>query len=109
MTTYVLTYSQVSKEMLVHIYEWGKEDFGAVAAKRFVSLLTRDAKILKTSPYAGAREPLADGYAHEYRSLVLHSYFKFVYFVDHEHKRVHIVDIWDTRMQPRFPMTGYED
>lgn len=32
MTTYVLTYSQVSKEMLVHIYEWGKEDFGAAAS-----------------------------------------------------------------------------
>lgn len=42
MDIYKLTYSEIAQEMLSHIYEWGKEDFGAVAAKRFVSLLVRD-------------------------------------------------------------------
>lgn len=46
MEVYKLKYSEIANDMLSHIYEWGKEDFGAAAARHFVSLLTRDVKIL---------------------------------------------------------------
>jgi len=53
---------------------------------------------LKSNPYIGQREPLAEGREYDYRHIVLSNMFKLIYFIYEEN--IFIVSIWDTRQNP---------
>ena len=82
------------------IYEWGVRDSGKKAAKRFVNKIAKKILDLRKSPYICSVEPMLEGYPQKYRSLVAHSYFKVIYYIDEDAKIIYVADIWDTRMDP---------
>lgn len=82
------------------IYDWGVQDSGTRAARRFVNNITKKILSLDKHPLQNPLEPMLEGTSIKWRSLVVHPYFKVIYFVDEQNSLVYIADIWDTRMNP---------
>lgn len=60
--------------------------------------IVRGADVLETFPFAGPLEPLLNELPLALHSLVVHHHYKLIYYIDDA--CVHIVDVWDCRMNP---------
>ena len=85
---------------LEQLTDYGFITFGARAVSRFVHNIQAYDKRLSSSPYMGALEPLLAHRRLPYRSLVVHSHYKLIYWVDEEQDTVFIAALWDTRRNP---------
>lgn len=75
--------------------------WGPRTAQKFRTNLNAHVALLATSPDIGKREPLlAHRKRHLYRSLVVHSLFKLVYYTDEAAGTLYIVALWDVRREP---------
>ena len=100
MGKYTLTVTPRAEHVLDGIYEYGAQKFNDSYARKFVSGLVKQIKSLRSQPKLGFKEPMLEGHPLDYRSLVIHKFFKAIYFIDEPSKVIYVVDIWDTRMIP---------
>jgi len=80
---------------------YGQEVFGDRVASLFASQILKQADLLVNMPYIGQKEAFTIKLKHEYRSLVVHSRYKLIYFIDDKLLTVHIVDFWPTENDPK--------
>jgi plasmid stabilization system protein ParE len=76
-----------------------RKEFGIKRAKRFRQEIDDVVKMLMRSPNIGQIDPLFDGRAITYRSVIINGLNKMVYRIDGD--TIHIVAFWDTRMEPK--------
>ena len=97
----LIWYKRAEKRLYESMVYTSKE-FGKMVAESFMEDMLRQAALLCNHPRLGKVEPLlASKYAHEYRSLVVHPYFKLIYYINEEKGRVVITNLWDTRREPQ--------
>lgn len=77
------------------------ERFGKRVAILFYREIRKYDTYLLKNPCLGMVEPLLEGRNKVYRSLVVHRYFKLVYYIDDVNDVINIVDIWDVRREPK--------
>ena len=80
---------------------YGQEMFGNRVASLFANQNLKHANLLANMPYAGQKELFTIELKHEYRSLVVLSRYKLIYFIDGKQFIVHIVDFWPTENDPK--------
>lgn len=97
---YRLIVSPRVDRVLHYVYDWGVQDSGVKAARTFVKKLVASLSDIRKHPFSYSVESLLNGLSLEYRSMVAHPYFKFIFYVDEPSKTIYIVDLWDTRMDP---------
>ena len=77
-------------------------EFGKATAESFLKDVFRQAALLCYHPQLGKVEPsLVSKHAHEYRSLVVHSFFKLIYYINVAKERIIITNFWDVRRNPQ--------
>ena len=74
-------------------------EFGVQAVERFYRKTEEWQDILCSSPLAGKTEPLLKNRSRTYRSIVIGKKSKLIYYIENE--TIYIVDLWDTRREPR--------
>ena len=76
-----------------------KEDFGRNAEQKFKAKFREAIRLLADNPYLGPVEPLLAERAQCYRSVVVGSLNKMVYYIEEE-KTIYVVAFWDCRREP---------
>lgn len=86
---------------LEHV-EYARLEFGCSTAKRWQTERKQAEWRLERYPTTFPPEPLLQNMTKCYRSChIMRRRFKMIYFYDEENDIVHIMDIWDTRMNPK--------
>ena len=85
---------------LENIYSYFKENVSKRTAKKIVSGITQEVKILPEHPEIGQIEQLLIGQKENFRYLLSKRNYKIIYWVNHEKNLIEIVDIFDTRQNP---------
>ncbi len=67
--------------------------------KKLLTELDNFKKIIEINPFVGQIEPDTEIIDYEIRRLVIKPYFKVVY--THRYDTVFLIDIWDTRQDPK--------
>lgn len=60
--------------------------------------------MLRRSPYIGQIDPLFEGRAKTYRSVIVNGLNKMVYYIEDD--TLHIAALWDTCMEPEEQAAG---
>lgn len=82
--------------------DYGRRKFGELTAARFYQKVRKHDSLLATNPRIGKVEPLmASKYAHEYRSLVVHSHYKLIYYINEAKGIIVITNLFDVRREPQ--------
>lgn len=76
-----------------------EEEFGRKAERKFKAKFRQAIRLLKDNPYLGPVEPLLAGRTSTYRSVVVGSLNKMVYYIEDE-KTIYVVAFWDCRQEP---------
>ena len=76
-----------------------KEDFGRKAEQKFKAKFREAIRLLADNPYLGPVEPLLAERTKCYRSVVVGSLNKMVYYIEDE-KIIFVVAFWDCRQEP---------
>lgn len=75
-----------------------EEQFGTRVALHFYQTITDFEVHLSNNPSLGYPEPLLSERSRNYRSLLIHTHFKLVYYIEKD--VIKIADLWDTRRDP---------
>ncbi len=70
------------------------------SATNLFNQIIEETKRLLTFPYMAALEPLLMDEPESYRSIVVKSHFKIIYFVDEKQETIVIVRVLDCRQNP---------
>ena len=81
--------------------EYGLYKFGEITSIRFYQKIRSYDSLLAEHPRMGKIEPLLIGRRFEYRSLVVHEFFKLIYYINEVKDRIVVADLWDVRKEPR--------
>lgn len=81
--------------------EYGLREFGEITAARFYQKIRSYDALLAEHPRMGKVEPLLAGRRFEYRSLVVHDYYKLVYYICENSGVIYITNLFDTRREPK--------
>ena len=82
----------------LQVADYIREQFGFKRKKTFMQEVRQMTQKLRRSPYIGQIDPLFEGRAKTYRSVIVNGLNKMVYYVEDD--TVHIAAFWDTRMEP---------
>ena len=85
---------------LIKIYTYFKENISKRTAKKIVSGITQEVKILQKQPEIGQVEQLLKGEKENFRYLLSKKNYKIVYWINLERNFIEIVDVFDTRQNP---------
>ena len=80
------------------VADYIREQFGFKRKKAFMQEVRQMTQKLRRSPYIGQIDPLFEGRAKTYRSVIVNGLNKMVYYIEDD--TVHIAAFWDTRMEP---------
>lgn len=80
------------------VAEYIRDEFGARRRKQFLKEVRQMTQELRRSPYIGQIDPLFEGFAATYRSVIINGLNKLVYRIDDD--TIRVVAFWDTRMEP---------
>lgn len=75
-----------------------RTEFGTKRAKKFRQEVDDMVTMLMRAPNIGQIDPLFEGRAKTYRSIIVNGLNKMVYYVEDD--TVHIAAFWDTRREP---------
>lgn len=75
-----------------------EHEFGYVAMVNYINETCNIELQLATNPNLGIIEPLLKKCSVEFRSILLSKHNKIIYYVT---DRINIVDLWDTRREPK--------
>ena len=81
--------------------EYGLYKFGEITSIRFYQKIRSYDSLLAEHPRMGKIEPLLIGRRFEYRSLVVHEFFKLIYYINEVKSRIVVSDFWDVRQEPQ--------
>ena len=81
--------------------EYGLYKFGEITSVRFYQKIRSYDSLLAEHPRLGKVEPLLIGRRFEYRSLVVHEYYKLIYYINEAKGRIVVADFWDVRQEPQ--------
>ena len=74
--------------------------FGKSTALSFIEDILRQVELLCSFPKLGKIKSMLVGHRYEYRSLVVHPYFKLVYYINEKKETIMITNFFDTRQDP---------
>jgi len=80
---------------------YGLEEFGETPAIRFVQRTNYIIGLIEKYPKAGLHEPLLRGRKRTFRYFHLMGSLKLLYYYIETSNTIRIVDIWDTRREPK--------
>ena len=83
----------------LQVADYIHEQFGFKRKKIFMQEVRQMTQKLRHSPYIGQIDPLFEGRAKTYRSVIVNGLNKIVYYIEDD--TVHIAAFWDTRMEPK--------
>ena len=87
-----------AKESKSKVAAYIRKEFGIQRAKKFRQDINNTIALLLSSPYIGQIDPLFEGRAKTYRSVIVNGLSKMVYYIEDD--IIHIAAFWDTRMEP---------
>lgn len=87
-----------AKEAKRRIAAYIRNEFGTKRAKKFRLEVDNTVTMLLRVPNIGQIDPLFEGRAKTYRSIIISGLNKMVYYIEDD--TVHIAAFWDTRMEP---------
>ncbi len=77
----------------------GKKLFGVRVTNRLYETYIHDLELLSQNPLMGQIEPILLNEPFVYRALPIHGHYKLIYRIDKD--IIYVVDIWDTRREPK--------
>ena len=81
--------------------EHARVEFGEKTARRWEDEIVHIYERLKQHPTSYSKVEMLQGRTLLYRGcLIMNRRFKIIYYYDEVEDSVHIIDIWDTRMNP---------
>ena len=86
--------------------EYGLYKFGEITSIRFYQKIRSYDSLLAEHPRLGKVEPLLIGRRFEYRSLVVHEYYKLIYYINEVKSRIVVADFWDVRQEAQHLAEG---
>lgn len=86
---------------LKEIMLYGVDNWGLKVANQFHEKLIKSEQRLAMSPQLGHPELLLSERCEEYRSILIQKNFKLIYRIIEEKDILLIVDLWDTRREPK--------
>ena len=97
----VVIWTRKANDARYRALEYGTVTFGAAAVDKMNHRIEHCVRLLATNPHIGAIEQTLRNRRYEYRSLVVHRYFKIVYYIDALHEKIYITAFWDVRQEPQ--------
>lgn len=92
-------WTEFSKSELTKIFDYYKENATVAAARKLVSGIVTETKLLTNHPEIGGLDDLLTDYPETYRHIIYKNY-KIVYTINLAKAIVEIHDIFDTRQNP---------
>jgi len=89
-----------AKQELRKIYNYYKDNVNKKTAKKIVSDIAQDVKILEKQPKIGQLEQLLKNNEKNFRYLLSKKNYKLIYWINIENNSIEIVDVFDTRQNP---------
>ncbi|WP_293715333.1 type II toxin-antitoxin system RelE/ParE family toxin [uncultured Parabacteroides sp.] len=93
-------WSPDAEKELDDLVEYCLITFGKRTASNVYRQIKHYDTLLTQNPLMGKHEILLEKYPQGFRSIVEHSHYKLIYFIDKQNNIINIVDIWDTRRAP---------
>lgn len=93
-------WSLKAEKRLAEILEQCFMNFGRHVSLKFYKKVKYVSFLLETNPMIGMLDPLLDSEPLSIQTIVVHDYFKMVYYVDEMENCVYILTLWDTRRDP---------
>lgn len=81
--------------------DYGYKNFGKLVTQKFYERVMSYESLLAHNPEMGIVEIYLSHRNIAYRSLVVHKYFKLVYYIKPNKDELHIAAFWDTRREPQ--------
>lgn len=94
-------WQQRAEQELYRLLVKGFLDFGEGTANNFADKVAKLNEHLCRYPETGFPEPLLMGRKKLYRARHILKRFKLIYYYAESSDTVHVVDIWDTRREPK--------
>ena len=91
-------WQEPAKESRRQIAAYIRQEFGRKRAVNFRQEVENTINLLMRAPNIGQIDPLFEGRAKTYRSVIVNGLNKIVYRVEND--VIYIVAFWDTRMEP---------
>ena len=88
-----------AEEALIDAAVYIQNHFGKRFREKFVGSVRQTEYALRLNPYLGKLEPLLMNRVREYRSIVVGSLNKIIYYIDSD--VIYIADFWDVRREPK--------
>lgn len=88
-----------AEEALIDAAVYIQNHFGKRFREKFVGSVRQTEHALRLNPYLGKLEPLLMNRVREYRSIVVGTLNKIIYYVDSD--VIYIADFWDVRREPK--------
>ena len=99
-------WSERAKKSLHIVENYILREFGEDKRSEFMTEAEQVAIQLEQFPNLGKLEPLLTHRRKPYRSYLVTRRTKMIYYIDNEHERVIISDIWDIRREPKTASKG---
>ena len=98
----VIEWDSQAWQLYNDLLENGRLEFGEKTARRWETEIVDIYNRLKIFPTSYTPESLLKGKSRLYRGChLMHRRFKLIYYYDEAEDIVHILDIWDTKMNPK--------
>ena len=88
-----------AEEALIDAAVYIQNHFGKRFREKFVGSVRQTEHALRLNPYLGKLEPLLMNRVREYRSIVVGTLNKIIYYVDSD--VIYVADFWDVRREPK--------
>ena len=88
-----------AEEALIDAAVYIQNHWGKRFREKFVGSVRQTEYALRLNPYLGKLEPLLMNRVREYRSIVVGTLNKIIYYVDSD--VIYIADFWDVRREPK--------
>ena len=88
-----------AEEALIDAAVYIQNHFGKRFREKFVGSVRQTEYALRLNPYLGKLKPLLMNRVREYRSIVVGTLNKIIYYVDSD--VIYIADFWDVRREPK--------
>ena len=94
-----VVWHQQAKEGRDQVADYIGREFGKKRKMHFLQDVRQTTQMLKSSPNIGQIDPLFEGRAETYRSVIVNNLNKMVYYVKGD--TLYIAAFWDTRREPK--------
>ena len=94
-------WTEHAKEQKKQIANYIRKRFGTRHATEFKNEVDQSVKRIMLHPNIGIIDPLFNDCPITYRSVIINSLSKLVYYISNNKDTIYIVAFWDTRREPK--------